>query len=214
MSDEATSATTPDVSAASASPPAASNLATPAIPDPPPDASAWLPARLEQAERAALKKAGFASIEEARAAQAELQAKRDAAKTIEQKAADAEAALKAERDRNAQLSAALSDHAARLMSGLTAEQAAAIRSVAGDDPALQVKAIGAISATWGKQVAAPAEPPPANPATTAPAAPAPAAASPGSPPDKRAIYSAAAAKNPFLAARFGVQNSEEVFGSS
>jgi hypothetical protein len=87
---------------------------------------------------------------------------------------------------------------------LTAEQQAAVKAIAGEDPAKQLQAITALGPTWSST------PAPAAPANTAPP-PGPPGAEPHSPPDHRAVYESERAKNPFAAAAYGLRNSSEVF---
>jgi hypothetical protein len=173
----------------------------------------WLPERLDRERRAALKAAGFESVDEARAAKAELDAKRNAQKTAEEKAADAAAKLDAETKRAASLSDVVGEWAGRQMLGLTTEQQAAVKAIAGDDPAAQLKAITALQPTWNKPApAAPTAPatPPAPLATTVPAGGAPPAAT-TSEPNHKATYESMKDVNPFAAAAYLQQYRTEIF---
>jgi len=109
----------------------------------------------------------------------------------------------------------VAEQAGRMMGVLTGARQAAIRAVAGDDPAAQLKAIQAIAPTWSSEdrAAAAAAAPPAPPAPPAPAAntapppTAPEGASPDSPPDHRATYESLST-NPFARAAYGMQHPE------
>ncbi len=179
---------------------------------PDPDAN-WLKPRLERERKAGakdvLKEAGFESIEEAKAAAAAAKAAADANKTAAQKASELAIQVASEKARADSLAAIATEHAARMMVGLTAEQQAAVKALAGDDPAKQLATIGALAPTWAKDAKAggaggaggTAEPG----ATTAPSGGAPSGATPA-PTSARAVYEQQRAQNPFAAAQFGAAN--------
>jgi hypothetical protein len=171
----------------------------------------WLTQRLDR-ERAkgaatALAAAGFANEAEAKAAAVSAKAAIDANKSAETRAAELAGLHSSEKARADSLQAIATEHAARMMVGLTPEQQAAVHAVAGDDPAKQLQTIGALAPTWVKP-AAPVAPAPVVPApavTTAPAGGAPSGVLPA-PTDARGIYEATRSKNPFAAAILGVAN--------
>lgn len=144
----------------------------------------WLPGRLEQARRqereSILAELGVADPAKAKAfVQAGIKAEEDA-KTAGQKLGETSTALQAANAELARHREVTKNHAERQLSGLTAEQQAAVKRLAGDDPARQLDAIDALKPTWGS--ATPAAPPaPAAPAAAPPADP-PAAATPAKPP--------------------------------
>jgi len=173
----------------------------------------WLNARLERERASMLKKLGFETLEEAQATASELKAKREAEKTAAEKAADAlTRASKAESKEKA-LSEAVAEFASRQMIGLTVEQKAAVTVIAGEDPALQLKAIAALQPTWAKEAAAAVKAEPAKAVDTAPPANAPSQTG-TSETNHRAQYEALSKTNPFAAAAYGLAHSGEVFGKS
>lgn len=168
----------------------------------------WLKPRLEQAKSAVLKELGVDDIDSAKKAIADARAKADAEKTAAEKAAEYKAKLDAESAEKARLSSTIAEHAARMMVGLTEAQQTAVKAVAGDDAAAQLKAIGALAPTWAKEEAAKAAATPAaaaKPATTSPAPSAPSGTTTSSP-NARASYQEMRAKNPFAAAAYGLQH--------
>jgi hypothetical protein len=171
----------------------------------------WLPERLDRERRAALKAAGFENVDEAKAAKAELDAKRNAQKTAEQKAAETQAKLDAEAQRAASLLGVVGEWAGRQMLGLTAEQQTAVKAIAGDDPAAQLKAITALQPTWNRaDPTPPVAAPPATLATTVPTVGAPTPAT-VSEPNHKAQYEALKAVNPFAAAQYMTAHMNEIF---
>jgi hypothetical protein len=101
-----------------------------------------------------------------------------------------------------------------MMAVLKPEQQEAVKKLAQEDPAQQLKAIAALAPTWSaaeaaQQQANQSAPAPAN---TAPAANnAPPAADPNSPPDHKANYQQLRGENPFKAAVYGQTHMREVF---
>jgi hypothetical protein len=207
----------PPVASADISATVTSNVVPTAASVPDADPS-WLKSRLER-ERAkgakdALVSAGFATETEAKAAAAAAKAATEANKSAETKAAELAANLTAANAETARLRAATEEYAARMMVGYTAEQQAAIKSLAGDDAARQIAAIAAIAPTWANLAAAAAAAaesstttattPAASlrPGTTAPAPSAPAGTVPALP-TARSTYDAMKTTNPFAAAQYG-----------
>lgn len=190
----------------------------PAPPAPPapqvdPNKPPWLDDRLARAEKSArdalLADLGVTDQAAAKAAIAAAKAAADASKTAEQRAADATAEAAQQRREAERLLAITTEHASRMMFVLTAEQQKAVKDIAGDDPAAQLRAIGVLGPTWAKDAAATAATAPAAPVapvTTGPGANAPAGAAPGSPPDHRAVYTTMRETNPFAAAAYGLSN--------
>lgn len=172
----------------------------------------WLKSRLDR-ERAkgaseALHQIGVGSADEAKTAVAAAKMAADAKKSAEERAIEAGKTAESEKARADKLHAIATEHAARMMVGLTAEQQAAVKSLAGEDPAQQLHAIHALTPTWGKasttaekgSVAAGAAT-----ATTAPPASAPSGVVPPAT-EPRAVYDASRTKNPFAAAHYGAKN--------
>jgi len=181
----------------------------------------WLPPRLAAAKstgandatKRILSELGVPDVATAKVVMAEaakvaaLQAERDAAK--------------AEAERHA---GAAKEYAARMMGSLTEVQSAAVKAIAGEDPAAQIKTIAAMQATWGKAEMATAEADAAKkaaddaaaalaaakaavpPATTAPPHTAPPAGADGGAIDHMARYKELDSKNPFAAAQYAMDN--------
>jgi hypothetical protein len=185
-----------------------------------PENPPWLAARLERERRTHLAELGIADPVKAKALlEAANKAEEDAKSAAEKlgKTGEQLTAAKAEAER---YKAVTTEFAARQMLGLTAEQQAAVKAIAGDDAAAQLKAITALTPTWSAQgsitpagaPAAPAVPaPPAPPASgTAP----PPNAPPGSSVSQQSpaeIHAALAKTNPFLAATYALENVREVY---
>ena len=180
----------------------------PVVPPAPASATdpAWLPGRIEQAKRSAeadlLKSIGFETPEAAKAAGAAAKAAADANKSAETRATEATAAVAVEKARADKLAAITTEHAARQMVGLTEPQRAAVKAIAGEDAAEQLRAIGALTPTWA---AAGAPVVPTAAPTTVPATGAPSGTLPV-PQTAAAQYEALAKVNPFAAASFGASH--------
>jgi hypothetical protein len=208
MSDETTPAATP---APAATPP------SPAVAAKPDDSPAWLPERLSRAEEAARAKvlAEIGVDDPAKAKKILDDAKRveEEQKTIGEKKAEAETEAKAARKEADRLRKIATDHAGRMMMALKPEHQFAVKELAGDDPAEQLKAIGILGPTWiaSGQVEPLGGQPPAPAANTAPPPNAPPPANPGSPPDHKQVYASLESRNPFQAAAYGLAHPAEVF---
>lgn len=210
MSDTAAPAGTPAPAAPPATPDpstvAQTPVPTPASPDP-----TWLAPRLENAkrtgERAVLEALGVKDAAEAKAAIAAYNASKEAQKSIEQRALEAEQRATAALSESDRLRAVATEQAARMLVVLTPEQQDAVKAIAGDDPALQLRAIGALGPTWAaeRRAAQPATPQtPAATTTTPPTAPA--SGGTAAPPDHRSAY--AQQSNPFARAAYGYAHPE------
>lgn len=188
----ASHAVAPNVTVNIAQPAAASPAASPApaatAPQSPPPAAAapivesepqagnepgWLKARLERERKATLKGLGVESEEDAKSAISAERARREAEKSELQKAQERAAKADTFEKSNEKLLSVVAQQATAVLSGLTAEQKAAVTTAAGDDPVEQLRLYNIMRATW----AAPAAPPiVAAPAVLSPAAAAPAVA--------------------------------------
>lgn len=194
--------------------PAATTAPATAAPQiPPADANAepfWLKGRLERAEeqarKALLTELGITDPGAAKAALEAAKKAEEANKTAEQRAAELAQKLGTVQTEAERQAAVIQEYAARMFGVLTADQQGAVKAIAGDDPAAQLRAINALGPTWAKQAEAAAPAPAPKPATTAPAPDAPAGAATGSPPDHRAVYSDMRSRNPFAAAAYGLEN--------
>ncbi len=167
----------------------------------------WLNARLERERASMLKKFGFESVEDAQASAVELKAKREADKTAAEKAAEATAQLKKSQTKEKALTEAVSEFASLQMTTLSAEQKAAVALIAGEDPALQLKAIAALAPTWVKPEASKAA---VKAVDTTPPANAPSQVG-TSDTNHKAQYEALKKSNPFAAASYGLAHAGEVF---
>lgn len=178
----------------------------------------WFTARLERERRVTLERAGFKSEDDAKAA-AELAKKyADEQKTLSQKHAEAEARATEAASKHAAAQAVIKEHAERQLVGLTEEQRAAVKAIAGDDAALTLRTISSMLPTWAKieadkaaadAAAKAAEAAKAKPTgDTVPAPGAPPGVTPQSPPNHRAIYADLKNKNPFAAARYAEEHPE------
>ncbi|MFA5186316.1 MAG: hypothetical protein WC551_07575 [Patescibacteria group bacterium] len=195
--------------------PVATAEPTPAAHMPVPGEPGWLKSRLDQARQternAILAELGLTDMA--------------AAKT----AVDTASAAANYTARLAQLEAVAKVQAGNMLMGLTEQQQAAVKALAGDDPAKQMQTIMALQPTWGPPppltiksedlatkmatagtIAASSPPAPVQivpGATTAPPPIAPAGAS-AAPPDHRAIYEVMSETNPFAAAEYGALHPE------
>lgn len=145
---------------------------------------------------------GIEDVEDGKKAIADLKARKDAEKTAAQKAAEFEGKFKTTEAERQRLGEALTIYAKAQLAGLSETQRAAVTSVAGEDPAAQLKAIEALTPTW-KAAAAPVATSPTAPADTAPRPNAPSAPT-TSPPDPKAIHAELAKTNPIIAARYAL----------
>lgn len=190
--------------------PSPAPVAAPAAPVASNEEPHWLKPRLEraaEAERARI--LADLGVDDPKVAKAAIEAAKKAAeeqKTVAEKAAEAASLARSAQKEAERLRGIATEHAARMIAVLTAEQQAAVKALAGEDPAEQLKAIGVLGPTWAKEAAA-ARPP----ATTAPAATAPAEGGTTSPPDHKAIYTQLQSRNPFEAAAYGLEHIAEVF---
>src|SRR5882672_11689010 len=113
----------------------------------------WVTERLERQERKLLKDLGAENMEEAKAAFAAIKARKEADKSFELKATELAEKLAKTTASNEQLNASLKTFASAKMSSLTAEQQAAVKAIAKNDPAAQLETIEALAPTWVQQSA-------------------------------------------------------------
>lgn len=205
--------------AAGAALPAAATAVTPAAPAATPPASPaatpraapvgdpdWLPARLDRAKESAkaelLQSLGITDPAKAKAfIDAGIAAENDK-KTLAEKLAEQTAQFTTTKAEAEQLRAVVALQANAQLSTLTAEQQAAVKAIAGDDPASQLRAVVALAPTWAAKVSTePAPKPVTPPATTTPAPSAPAGAT-TSPTDHKAVFKQLESTNPFAAAQY------------
>lgn len=152
--------TVPAVPATPPAPTAAPAAPQPAAPHaPPPEpvvtmTPATLKARLEEESAAALRRLGFKDEADAKAAIAARAAEAEAKKGAEQRAVEARAAAEAATAETRSHLEVIREHAGRQMMALTDEQQKAVKDIAGDNPALQLKSITALMPTWAKKEAA------------------------------------------------------------
>lgn len=207
-------------------PPAAG--AAPAAPVVPPAAPTepkvgdpdWLNGRIAQAKTSAaaeerakvLAELGVTNPDEAKTAIAAAKTAAEANKTAETRAAELKSKLDAETARSTSQGAIIAEMAGRQMGVLTAEQSKAVKDIAGEDAAAQLKAIAALQPTWGKP-ASPVVPVVVVPAAvdTAPGHTAPNGNAGTSPPNQRGVYEQLQKTNPFAAAEHGLRHSDDVY---
>lgn len=182
----------------------------------------WLPDRLKRAEETARQKV-FADLgvtdpakaKELLAAAAKAEAD---ARSVGEKLGAATTQLQTVQTELERQKAITTEHASRMMMALTAEQQSAVKAIAGEDAATQLRTITALTPTWAAAgtPAGGAPPPPKAPVTpptgtAPPVGGAPPPAPPGSPPDHAAIHAELLKTNPFAAARYGLEHADEVF---
>lgn len=179
--------------------------------DLPDDALAQRLTRARETERKELLASlGVDDLEKAKAAIAAANKAENDQKSAETRLAETTTQLSTIKTEAEHLKAVATEWAARQMMGLSPEQQAAVKSIAGDDPAAQLKTITALAPTWAAKGA------PVAPAATTPAggtAPAPTAPTSvtTSPTDHKAVHAALQASNPFAAANYAMQHLTEVF---
>lgn len=166
----------------------------------------WLPSRLERERSKVLKDLGVTNLDDAKKAIEAAKIAQEAQKTDAQKRAEAEAALKAAQDQAKEMTDALSVLAKSQMGALTDAQKNAVLTVAGDDPAKQIRTIDALRSTWAGAAAPAATAVSAPPTDTAPAPAAPKDGAVAPPPDAKAVHEELKKTNPVLAARFAIAN--------
>jgi hypothetical protein len=201
--------------------PAASPAPAPATPDPrvpqPSDENQpWFQARLKEARARLLEDLGITDEAKAKAQLAAAQKAEDEKKSIADKLTETSSKLTTAAAETQRLLAITTEFAARQMVALTAEQQTAVKAIAGDDPAAQLKAITALQPTWAAQAsaapAAPAQPaPPASGTAPPPNAP---ASTQVSQPNHREVHAALLKKNPFAAAEYAEAHLADVFPDS
>jgi hypothetical protein len=220
MTTETSAGGTP-APAAPVTPAAVPPAAAPSAPAGDPTAEpSWLKERLtrerEKGARDALSSAGFASEADAKAAATAAKAAADANKSAETRAAELAANVTTEKARADGLLAIAADHAARVLGALTPDQQAAVKRIAGDDPAQQLKTVDALAPTWAAApiaapVAAPvAKPPLPPPASTSAAGGAPAPAT-GAAPNHKAVLAELEKTNPIAAASYALRYEREIY---
>lgn len=212
----ATGQGTPAPAVAPAQPPAQPVTPAPAAAATEPAEPTWLPARLTRAEEAARTKLlTELGIDDPAKAKAFIDAGRAAEnekKTLAEKLAEQATALTTTKAQADKYSSIIALQATAQMGSLTVEQQAAVKAIAGDDPAEQLRTVIALAPTWAAS-AAKAAPvttpaaPVAPPASTTPAPSAPAASgSTTSPPDHKAVHQQLLTTNPFAAAEYAARN--------
>jgi hypothetical protein len=164
----------------------------------------WLPERLERERKSLLKELGIDNLADAKKLISDANAKREAEKSDAQKRGELEKILEGANKRLEETTSALKSYAEAQLKALSEPQRAAVSALAGEDPAMQLKAIETLRPTWASAAAATAVEKPKDTAI-APSAPND-ASSQQSPPDLMAIYNEWKTKNPVWAARFADAN--------
>ncbi len=164
----------------------------------------WLPKRLEQAKSSAvaemLKTAGFASLDEIRAAREELQKIKDSQLSEQERAQKERDELKLRADRAGELESAISSYAARELSALNEAQSQAVQAIAGEDPARILATIEKLRPTWAAAATVEPQKPEPKPVTTTSQSGGPPDTGNQSPVDLDAEYRRIKSVNPFEAA--------------
>jgi hypothetical protein len=218
MADETTPQGTTAPAASSAAIPTDPKAAAAALLGYDPDNPPWLKGRLEGAQKAALEGLGVTDPAKAKELLAAAAKAEEDAKTAAQKLGETSTALSSAKAELARQQAVTAEHAARMMIGLTAEQQAAVKAIAGEDAATQLRTITALTPTWaaagtpagGALPPAPPKAPATPPGGTAPPA-APPPGDPSSPPDHAAIHAELLKTNPFAAAQYGLAHAADVW---
>ncbi len=197
--------------------PATNTVATPPAPAGDPENPPWLAARLERERRTHLAELGINDPAKAKALlEAATKAENDA-KSVGEKLGTTTAELATAKAEAERLRVITAEFAGRQMIGLTAVQQAAVKAIAGDDAAAQLKAITALTPTWAATgqiapVGAPAAPaaptPPASGTAPPPTAPGGTSISQQSPQETHASL---LKTNPFEAANYAIEHVREVF---
>lgn len=175
----------------------------------------WLPKRLEQAKSSAqselLKALGVESIDLLKENLSAFQKLQDEQLSEKERAEKRLQELEPQAQRAAELEQSLSGYAEKELARLSEDQAAAVKDLAGNDPAKILTTIQKLSPTW--KAAAPAAPAPAT-ATPPPSTTAAPAGPPDegnqSKPDVRAEFARAKTANPFHAADIARAHASEL----
>jgi hypothetical protein len=184
--------------------------------DLPPDA---LKARLEDAKRSAqrelLSHFGVTDVADVKAALEELRKRQDAEKSELERLRDQTAQLDGKAKKVDRYTDIITRRAMGEMESLTDSQRAAVKEIAGDDPAEQLRAVDILRKTWAAREAEQKQPDPPKPApaaNTAPPASAPADET-VSPTDHKAVWKQLQGNNPFAATHYLAEHYAEIFPS-
>ena len=163
----------------------------------------------EQARKALMAELGITDPEKAKAAIAAAEKAEAESRSISDRLTETSTKLGQVQTEADRLRAITAEFAERQMIGLSQEQQDAVKAIAGDDPAAQLRAITALSPTWAKAAAG------APKAVTPPTGTAPQHSAPESTsvslPDHRAVYAALNKTNPFAAAQYALEHVRDVF---
>ncbi len=210
-------------------PPVVPPVVTPpvATPQPGDENTPWFKERLaraeEQARNSLLADLGVEDREKAKAAIAKAKAAEDEQKTSAQKLGETSKSLDALKTEKEGLETVVKDHAARQMATLTDAQQAAVKAIAADNAAAQLRAIDALKPTWTTTpvvpvvtppVAPPVAPPVVPPGGTAPAPTAPPQNGSISPVDHKAEYAKLKASNPHAASLYLNRHHSHIYPAS
>ena len=170
----------------------------------------------DEAVAAKLREWGVTSESDVKAAIEAAAKAREAAKTSEDKLAELRLQQEQSAKKTSQYETIIKARLTAELSDLTDQQLEAVKAIAGDDPAEQLKAITALRPTWAKAPAdKPADKPPEKPKgdDTAPPRGAAPDATNDSPPNHKAVWEDMKSKNPFAAASYLRQHRAEIFPS-
>lgn len=170
------------------------------------------------ARAALLAEIGVTDASEAKRLMAEAQAAADAQKSELEKLTDRANAMSVQLSKAEQAGVALKAYADAELAALSEERSAAVREVAGDDPAAQLRALVAMRKTWAPAKPEATEEPtpqqaPVKPASTTPTTGGPPEAGATTPINHRERFLQLKAKNPYLAAEYlNAHGAAKVFG--
>jgi hypothetical protein len=188
-------------------------------PQPADENADWFKERLsrseEQARQKLLEELGVKDPVKAKKAIEAAAKAEEEAKSVAEKLSDTASKLTRTETEAERLRKVTKEWAARQMLGLSAEQQAAVKDIAGDDATEQLRAITALAPTWAKQTteatATRPLPTPTPASGTAPPPHAPEGGTQQSPPNPKEVHAALLKTNPFAAAEYGLAHAREVF---
>jgi len=200
-----------------ATPPAPPTPPPATVPQPPDESQPWFQERLSRAKsqerEALLAELGVKDPKVAKAAIDAAKKAEDDAKSVTDKLTETTSKLTRSETEAERLRSITTEWATRQMMALSAEQQTAVKAIAGEDAAAQLKAITALTPTWAAATP-PAPVPPAKPVPPASGTAPPPTAPPGttvSEPNHAEVHAALLKTNPFAAADYAMAHLREVF---
>ena len=188
-------------------PPAESNPASAPVEAPkPPEAPKVVEAKPDPLKATLAELLGNVTPERLREILTTGKAAEEARKTDAEKAAAAKAEAELHRTEATALRALVDAQAKAALAGLSEAQRAAVKAVAGEDPAKVLQTVEAMRATWSKT-----EPPVAPAGNSAPNPSAPSPTQPTPAVDHKSKYQALEQVNPFAAAAYLAQHRRDIY---